>query len=190
MRVIGFAGWSGAGKTTLIVRLIPELNRRGSSVSTVKHAHHGFDVDKPGKDSFEHRVAGAREVLVASAARVALMRELRGAPERSLAELLPMLGPVDLVLVEGFKRDAIPKIEVYREAVGKPQIHPFDPRVVAIAGDFAPTVRLPHAALDDVAAVANLVVAFAAPFAVAIGRLRASPDDLSDATLRAVDRAE
>ena len=98
MRVIGFAGWSGAGKTTLIVRLIPELNRRGFSVSTIKHAHHNFDLDQPGKDSYEHRAAGAEEVLVVSANRVALMRELRGAPEPSLAELLRLLKNVDLVL--------------------------------------------------------------------------------------------
>ena len=109
MRVIGFAGWSGAGKTTLIVKLIPELNRRGLSVSTIKHAHHNFDLDQPGKDSYEHRVAGAEEVLVASANRVALMRELRGAPEPSLAELFRLLKDVDLVLVEGFKRDPLPE---------------------------------------------------------------------------------
>ncbi len=126
MRVIGFAGWSGAGKTTLIVRLIPELNRRGLSVSTIKHAHHNFDLDQPGKDSYEHRAAGAEEVLVASANRVALMRELRGAPEPSLAELLRLLKPVDLVLVEGFKRDPLPKIEVFRAANGKPPIYPDD----------------------------------------------------------------
>ena len=126
MRAIGFAGWSGAGKTTLIVRLIPELNRRGLSVSTIKHAHHGFDLDQPGKDSYVHRAAGAHEVLVASANRLALMRELRGAPEPSLADLLRLLAPVDLVLVEGFKRDSLPKIEVHRAANGKPPIHPED----------------------------------------------------------------
>src|SRR5271157_5801127 len=135
MRAIGFAGWSGAGKTTLIVRLIPELNRRGLSASTVKHAHHGFDVDRPGKDSYEHRAAGASEVLVASSERIALMRELRGAPEPSLAELLGMLAPVDLVLIEGFKRDPIAKIEVFREANGKPLLYPQDPHVVALASD-------------------------------------------------------
>ena len=129
MRVIGIAGWSGAGKTTLITRLIPEFNRRGLSVSTLKHAHHGFDVDRPGKDSYEHRVAGASEVLVASSARIALMRELRGAPEPPLAELLGMLAPVDLVLIEGFKRDPIVKIEVFREANGKPLLYPQDPHI-------------------------------------------------------------
>ena len=102
MRVIGLAGWSGAGKTTLATRLIPELNRRGLSVSTLKHAHHAFDIDTPGKDSYEHRAAGARETLVVSANRLALMREFRGAPEPSLAEILRLLAPVDLVLIEGF----------------------------------------------------------------------------------------
>ncbi len=135
MRVIGFAGWSGAGKTTLIVKLIPELNRRGLSVSTIKHAHHNFDLDQPGKDSYEHRAAGAEEVLVASANRVALMRELRGAPEPSLAELLRLLKEVDLVLVEGFKRDPLPKIEVFRSANGKPPLYPDDPNIVALISD-------------------------------------------------------
>src|SRR3954471_13437444 len=120
MRVIGLAGWSGAGKTTLILKLIPELNRRGLAVSTLKHAHHAFDIDEPGKDSFEHRAAGAREVLVASERRFALVRELRDEPELSLAELLGRLSPVDLVLVEGFKAEAHRKIEVHRAANGKP----------------------------------------------------------------------
>src|SRR5579875_1460568 len=106
MKLIGFAGWSGAGKTTLLCKLIPELKARGLSVSTIKHAHHAFDVDSPGKDSYEHRQAGAQEVLITSATRFALMHELRGAPEPPLHELLARLAPVDLVLVEGFKRDA------------------------------------------------------------------------------------
>jgi molybdopterin-guanine dinucleotide biosynthesis adapter protein len=135
MRLIGFAGWSGAGKTTLIVKLIPELNRRGLSVSTIKHAHHNFDLDQPGKDSYEHRAAGAAEVLVASANRVALMRELRGAPEPSLPELLRLLKPVDLVLIEGFKRDPVPKIEIFRLANGKPPMYPEDPHIVALISD-------------------------------------------------------
>jgi len=135
MRLIGFAGWSGAGKTTLIVRLIPELNRRGLSVSTIKHAHHAFDLDQPGKDSYEHRAAGAEEVLVASANRVALMRELRGKPEPSLAELLRLLKPVDLVLIEGFKRDPYPKIEIFRLANMKPPMYPNDPNIVALISD-------------------------------------------------------
>jgi len=164
MRVIGFAGWSGAGKTTLIVRLIPELNRRGFRVSTVKHAHHNFDLDQPGKDSYEHRAAGAEEVLVASANRVALMRELRGAPEPSLPELLRLLKPVDLVLIEGFKRDPMPKIEIFRIANGKPQLHPNDPRIVALISDLAERPgSLPHASIDDIAAAADLVVAHAQP---------------------------
>ncbi len=172
MRVIGFAGWSGAGKTTLIVRLIPELDRRGYSVSTLKHAHHDFDVDRPGKDSFEHRAAGAREVLVASANRIALMRELRGAPEPPLADLLRMLAPVDLVLIEGFKRDAVAKIEIYREANGQPPIHPQDPDVVALVGDgAAPPAGLPHAPIDDLAAVADLVLKHAEPIETLLQRL-------------------
>jgi molybdopterin-guanine dinucleotide biosynthesis adapter protein len=164
MRAIGFAGWSGAGKTTLIVKLIPELSRRGLSVSTIKHAHHNFDLDQPGKDSYEHRAAGAEEVLIASANRVALMRELRGAPEPSLAELLRLLKDVDLVLVEGFKRDALPKIEVFRAANGKPPLYPDDHNIVALISDVAePPAELPHASIDDVAAAADLVLAHAQP---------------------------
>jgi molybdopterin-guanine dinucleotide biosynthesis protein B len=161
MRVIGFAGWSGAGKTTLIVRLIPELNRRGFSVSTIKHAHHNFDLDQPGKDSYEHRAAGAEEVLVGSANRVALMRELRGAPEPSLAELLGLLKNVDLVLVEGFKRDPLPKIEVSRASNGKPPLYPEDANIVALISDAVPSGGLPHASIDDIAAAADLVLAHA-----------------------------
>jgi molybdopterin-guanine dinucleotide biosynthesis adapter protein len=162
MRVVGFAGWSGAGKTTLIVKLIPELNRRGLSVSTIKHAHHNFDLDQPGKDSYEHRAAGAEEVLVASANRVALMRELRGAPEPSLAELLRLLKDVDLVLVEGFKRDPLPKIEIFRAANGKPPLFPDDRNIVALISDVAaPATGLPHASIDDLTGVADLVLAHA-----------------------------
>ena len=182
MRAIGFAGFSGAGKTTLIVRLIPELNRRGMSVSTIKHAHHGFDLDQPGKDSYEHRAAGAHEVLVASANRLALMRELRGAPEPSLAELLRLLAPVDLVLVEGFKREALPKIEVYRAANGKPPIHRQDDRIVALVSDGVdPPARLPHASIDDIAAAADLVLAHAAPVAAILARLERSTSRVHDA---------
>jgi molybdopterin-guanine dinucleotide biosynthesis protein B len=170
MRVIGFAGWSGAGKTTLIVKLIPELNRRGLSVSTIKHAHHNFDLDQPGKDSYEHRAAGAEEVLVASANRVALMRELRGAPEPSLGELLRLLKNVDLVLVEGFKRDPLPKIEISRAANGKPPLYPDDRNIVAVMSDGAGLVSgLPHAPIDDIAAAADLVLAQAKPLAEILG---------------------
>ncbi|MCS0503770.1 molybdopterin-guanine dinucleotide biosynthesis protein B [Ancylobacter mangrovi] len=164
MRVIGFAGWSGAGKTTLLARLIPVLVARGHSVSTLKHAHHNFDVDKPGKDSHTHRMAGATEVLVASANRWALMHELRGAPEPELLELLAHLAPVDLVLVEGYKRDHHPKIEIHRAEVGKPFLHPEDPHIVAIASDSAlPDVALPVIGLDDVEAIADAVERHAVP---------------------------
>lgn len=164
MRLIGLAGWSGAGKTTLMTRLIPELGRRGLAISTVKHAHHAFDVDQPGKDSYQHRSAGARQVLVASAKRWALMTELREQPEPPLAELLRHLDPVDLVIVEGFKRDGHPKLEVHRAANGKPWLHPEDPAIVAIAADIAPPEdRLPRAHLDDVTAIADLMLAEAAP---------------------------
>jgi molybdopterin-guanine dinucleotide biosynthesis protein B len=164
MRIIGLAGWSGAGKTTLVAHVLPALARRGLRVSTVKHAHHAFEIDQPGKDSFIHRKAGAFEVLVASSERYAIMRDLRGEPEPSLAEHLARLTPVDLVIVEGFKRDAIPKIEIFREANGKPLLHPQDPAIVALASDLAdPPGHLPHAKLDDVAGVADLVLRFARP---------------------------
>jgi molybdopterin-guanine dinucleotide biosynthesis adapter protein len=171
MRVIGFAGWSGAGKTTLIVKLIPELNRRGFSVSTIKHAHHNFDLDQPGKDSYEHRAAGAQEVMIASANRVALMRELRGAPEPSLGELFRLLKTVDLVLVEGFKRDPLPKIEVFRAANGKPPLYPDDPDIVALISDSIPSNGLPHASIDDILAAADLVLAQAKPLAEVLAAL-------------------
>lgn len=164
MKVIGLAGWSGAGKTTLLVKLIPLLVARGLAVSTIKHAHHAFDVDTPGKDSYEHRQAGAREVLVASAARFALMHELRGAPEPDLAALLAKLSPCDLVLIEGFKRDAHPKIEVHRAANGKPFLFPDDPAIVALASDAEPQSNaLPCVQLDDVEAMAGLVMEHALP---------------------------
>lgn len=158
MRVIGLAGWSGAGKTTLLVRLIPELVGRGLSVSTVKHAHHGFDVDQPGKDSHRHREAGASEVLISSARRLALVRELRGAPEPSLADLLARLSPVDLVIVEGFKAAAHPKIEVHRAANGKPLLFGTVPNIVAIASDTDVAAPVPLVALDDVAGIADLAI--------------------------------
>lgn len=168
MLVVGFAGWSGSGKTTLLRRLIPVLTGMGLRVSTVKHAHHGFDVDQPGKDSWEHRQAGAKEVLVASAARWALMHEHRGAPEPGLPELLARLSPVDLVLVEGFKREAHPKIEVYRAAVGKPLLHPRDPTIRAVASDAAlPGCPVPLLDLDDVAGIAAAVRGAAVPVAAA-----------------------
>lgn len=175
MHVIGLAGWSGAGKTTLIVRLIPELARRGFSVSTLKHAHHAFDIDKPGKDSYEHRAAGASEVLIVSASRLALMRELRGAPEPSLADLLRMFDAVDLVLIEGFRNEAHPKIEIFRSETGKDVRYPTDPHVVALVSDLAdPPAHLPHAHIDDVVGAADLVLAHAAPVESVIEQLQAS----------------
>lgn len=166
MRLIGFAGWSGAGKTTLLTRLIPVLRARGLRVSTLKHAHHAFDIDRPGKDSFEHRSAGAEQVLVSSAQRWALMTEHRGAPEPTLAELLRLLAPVDLVLVEGFKRDPHPKIEVHRGANAKPWLHPEDPAIVAIAADVpAPPGGPPQVHLDAIDRIADLVQRHAAPIA-------------------------
>src|ERR1043166_8751431 len=135
MKVIGIAGWSGAGKTTLLTRVIPRLTARGLRVSTVKHAHHAFDVDQPGKDSHTHRMAGATEVLVSSANRWALVHELRGVAEPKLGDLLAKLAPVDLVIVEGFKHGAHPKLEIYRAALGKPPLHPDDRHTAAVPSD-------------------------------------------------------
>lgn len=165
MRLIGLAGWSGSGKTTLLAKLLPVLIARGRSVSTLKHAHHEFDIDKPGKDSHTHRLAGATEVLISSARRWALMHELRGEPEPSLREVLTHLSPVDLVIVEGYKTQDHPKLEVHRGAVGKPLLYPNDPNIVAIASDTRPpNLDLPFAALDDVEAIADLVDELARPF--------------------------
>jgi molybdopterin-guanine dinucleotide biosynthesis protein B len=165
VRLIGLAGWSGSGKTTLLVKLLPVLIARGRSVSTLKHAHHAFDVDQPGKDSFNHRLAGAHEVLISSKRRWALMHELRTAAEPTLAELVPHLSPVDLVIVEGFKTESHAKLEVHREALGKPLLYPDDPYIVAIASDRRPaSAPLPFAALDDVEAVAELVDELARPY--------------------------
>ncbi len=167
MRVIGIAGWSGAGKTTLLTKLIPRLVERGILVSTIKHAHHGFDVDQKGKDSHTHRMAGATEVLVSSANRWALVHELRGSAEPALDALLPKLAPVDLVIVEGFKRASLPKLEIYRESVGKPLLHPEDPNIVAIASDRPlPSARVPVLAIDDVDAILETMLARAAPVAM------------------------
>jgi molybdopterin-guanine dinucleotide biosynthesis adapter protein len=173
MRVIGLAGWSGAGKTTLIVKLIPYLRERGLVVSTLKHAHHAFDVDQPGKDSYLHREAGAREVLVASSRRFALMHELRGAEEPGLAELLRRMSPADLILVEGFKRDAHVKIEIFRTANAKPFLYPEDPTIAALATDATDglPLHLPHAYLDDIAAIASLILALAPPIEETVSRL-------------------
>ncbi|HLJ20382.1 MAG TPA: molybdopterin-guanine dinucleotide biosynthesis protein B, partial [Stellaceae bacterium] len=158
MRVFGLIGWSGSGKTTLMMRLIPELGSRGARVSTVKHAHHNFDVDQPGKDSYLHRTAGAVEVMVASANRWALMHEHRGAPEPDLEELVRSMTPVDVLLIEGFKRHRHPRLEVHRPSVGKPLICREDPTVLAVASD-EPIAALPvqRLELDDIRGIAEFV---------------------------------
>jgi molybdopterin-guanine dinucleotide biosynthesis protein B len=162
MRVLGIAGWSGSGKTTLLAKLIPALIGRGLTVSTVKHAHHDFDIDQPGKDSWRHREAGATEVLVSSDRRWALMHEHRGVTEPPLAALLAKLQPVDLVLVEGFKRESYPKLEVWRAGTGKPPLHPEDPSIVAVASDgpIADPARQ-RLDIDDIEAIADFVADFA-----------------------------
>jgi molybdopterin-guanine dinucleotide biosynthesis adapter protein len=157
MKVIGLAGWSGAGKTTLLTRVIPHLLNEGLRVSVIKHAHHDFDVDVPGKDSWRHRHAGAEEVMVSSGKRWALMHELRGAGEPRLPDLLAKMSPVDLVVVEGYKSDPHRKIEVYRAANEKPLLFPDDPGIVGIATDIAVETRLPTAHLDDIPAIAAMM---------------------------------
>ncbi|MEO1777559.1 MAG: molybdopterin-guanine dinucleotide biosynthesis protein B [Pseudomonadota bacterium] len=159
MKIFGVVGWKNAGKTGLMERLVAEITARGISVSTVKHAHHSFDVDHPGKDSHRHRVAGAHEVLLASRQRVALMQELRGADEPSLEALLARLSPVDLVLVEGYKRDAHPKVEAHRAETGNPLIAPDDPTVRAVASDMPLTLDRPVFDLNDTRAIADFVLA-------------------------------
>ncbi|CAA7623257.1 molybdopterin-guanine dinucleotide biosynthesis protein B [Magnetospirillum sp. UT-4] len=160
-RVFGLAGHSGSGKTTLMVKLLPVLSARGLRVSTIKQANAGFDIDKPGKDSYEHRAAGASEVMVASARRWALMHEYRdGEAEYGMDQLLERMAPVDLVLVEGFRRWPHRRIEVWRAAVGKPPFWPDDPLVVAVAStDPCPGLTLPRLDLDDAAAVADFILA-------------------------------
>ena len=162
-KVIGLAGWSGAGKTTLLARVIPHLLKEGLSVSVIKHAHHGFDVDVPGKDSWVHRQSGAMEVLVSSGKRWALMHELRGAPEPRLPELLAKMSRVDLVVVEGFKSGPHRKIEVHRKANGKAPLFPDDPAIAGIATDATVATALPVAHLDDIPAVAAMMQRLAIP---------------------------
>lgn len=163
MRWFGLMGWSGSGKTTLITRLLPELTGRGLRVSTVKHAHHEFDIDKPGKDSYRHREAGATEVMLTSSHRWALMHEHRGAAEPDLGELARQMAQVDLLLVEGFKRHPHPKLEIHRAALGKPLLYRDDPLVLAVASD-TPLAGLtvPRFDLGDVRAIADCIVAHAA----------------------------
>lgn len=172
--VLGIAGWSGAGKTTLLRSLLPLLVARGLRVATLKHAHHEFDVDVPGKDSWVHRQAGASEVIVSSARRWVLMHELGDAPEPPLVELLARFSPCDLVLVEGFKRERHTKLEVHRPAVGKPLLFPDDPFIRAIASDVA--LEGPHPPLvdlNDAGAVAEVMLAQAEPLGEVCARLRA-----------------
>jgi molybdopterin-guanine dinucleotide biosynthesis protein B len=157
MKVIGLAGWSGAGKTTLLARIIPHLLKEGLRVSVIKHAHHSFDVDVPGKDSWVHRQSGAAEVLVSSGKRWALMHELRGAAEPRLPELLKKMARVDLVVVEGFKSEPHRKIEVHRLANGKPLLFPDDPGIAGIASDGTIETALPVAHLDDIPAIAAMM---------------------------------
>ena len=159
MNVFGVTGWKNAGKTGLMERLVAEFCSRGLRVSTLKHAHHSFDVDHPGKDSHRHRMAGASQVLLASTERWALMNEHRGAPEPSLAALLAKLDPVDLVLVEGWKRDTHPKVEAWRAEMGHPLIAPTDPTILAVASDTALELDRPVFDLNDTAAVADFILA-------------------------------
>jgi molybdopterin-guanine dinucleotide biosynthesis protein B len=161
MKVIGIAGWSGAGKTTLISRVIPYLRQQGLRISVIKHAHHDFDVDIPGKDSWVHRQSGAEEVLVSSANRWVLMHELRGVEEPKLPELLQKMSPVDLVVIEGFKSQPIRKIEVHRKVNGKPLLFPGDPAIAGIAADTTLETTLPVAHLDDIPAVAAMMQKYA-----------------------------
>ncbi|MEY4599908.1 MAG: hypothetical protein RLZZ445_2705 [Pseudomonadota bacterium] len=158
MKIFGFAGYSGSGKTTLIEKLIPLFVQRGLKVSLIKHAHHTFDVDQPGKDSFRHRHAGCTEVLVTSSRRWALMHELRGAAEPTLKEQMERLSLCDLLLVEGFKHEPIPKLEVYRAEVGESMIHPHDSNIIAIASDAKVDSQLPQLDLNAPEAIAAFVL--------------------------------
>ena len=157
-QVFGFAGFSGSGKTTLIEQLIPRLVEAGLRVSLIKHAHHAFDIDKPGKDSYRHREAGCTEVLVTSDRRWVMMHELRNEAEPSLEEQVARFAPCDLVLVEGFKRASIPKLEIHRPAHGRPLLHPEDPNIVAVACDAPVQTSLPVLDINDPAAIAEFIM--------------------------------
>ncbi len=159
MKTFGVVGWSGSGKTTLVVKLLPELIGRGLRVSTMKHTHHNFDIDRPGKDSYEHRRAGASEVLLASSARWALLHEIRDNPEPDMDVLIGRMAPCDLVLIEGFKRHRHPKVEVYRAANGKTLLCREDPTVLAVASDGPlPDAPVPVLDLNDVPGIADFIV--------------------------------
>ena len=158
MKVFGFAGWSGSGKTTLIEQLIPRFVLHGLSVSLIKHAHHKFDIDRPGKDSYRHRHAGCTEVMVTSDARWALMHEIRGEREHTMEQQIERMAPVDLLLVEGWKSQPMPKLEVYREANGKPLLYPGDGHIIAVASDVPVQTKLPRFGIDDYDGIAQYVL--------------------------------
>jgi molybdopterin-guanine dinucleotide biosynthesis adapter protein len=175
-KILGIVGWSGSGKTTLITRLIPLLAARGLRIATLKHAHHAFDVDQPGKDSYEHRKAGASEVIVSSSRRWVQMHEIGGGSEAPLPQLLRRLSPCDLILIEGYKSDRHPKLEVYREALGMAPLHPQDRHIVAVAS--SPVIlgiRVPVVDLNDIEAVGHTVCASAEPFDAVLARLEERP---------------
>jgi molybdopterin-guanine dinucleotide biosynthesis adapter protein len=157
MSIYGVIGWKNAGKTSLMERLVSEITARGFTVSTVKHVHHDVDLDQPGKDSFRHRAAGASEVVLASAHRFALMREHRG-PEPDLHEILARMAPVDLILVEGYKRDAHAKIEVFRAEAGHSLIQPTDPLIRAVATDVPLELPVPRLDLNNTAQIADFIL--------------------------------
>lgn len=160
MRTFGLIGWSGSGKTTLMVQLLPELISRGLTVSTMKHTHHHFDIDKPGKDSYEHRAAGAKEVMIASSRRWALVHELRDEPEADMEDMIAQMTPVDLLLIEGFKSHRHAKLEVFRPSTGKSMLCGTDPTVVAVASDESlPELEIPRLDLNNVKAIADFIVA-------------------------------
>jgi molybdopterin-guanine dinucleotide biosynthesis protein B len=174
-KVLGLVGWSGCGKTLLLTRLIPELVGRGLKIATLKHAHHSFDTDVPGKDSYEHRKAGASEVIVSSPKRWAQVHEVRDEAEATLAQLLRRVSPCDLVLVEGYKTQGHPKMEVFREALHRRPLHPHDERVVAIASDRSfPEAAVPVVDLNDIRAVADLVLERAEPLDAVVVALERS----------------
>ena len=159
MKIFGFAGWSGSGKTTLIEKLIPRFVKLGLRVSLIKHAHHTFDVDQPGKDSYRHRQAGAGEIMVTSSRRWVMMHELRGAAEPTFEEQIRHFSPCDVLLVEGFKHAPIPKLEVWRAQTGEPLLHPNDPHIVAVASDTQVDTALPVLPLDDDVLVSRFILA-------------------------------
>jgi molybdopterin-guanine dinucleotide biosynthesis protein B len=175
-RILGIVGWSGSGKTTLITRLIPLLVSRGLRIATLKHAHHAFDVDQPGKDSYEHRKAGAGEVIVSSSRRWVQMHEIGEGSEAPLPQLLRRLSPCDLILIEGYKNERHPKLEVFRDAVGKAPLYPEDRHIVAIASyPVISGIRLAVVDLNDIEAVGNAVWACAEPFDPVLARLEERP---------------